>query len=124
MRLAEETKFLNLYYTKPQWNLAIFHDGQFIEENLDVEVQKSVVGIYHDTGLAKFKTVDAFTAATLTFKGHYMNLPVANETIARWITDNHYKISRPRFNIYHISPETENSFEEMITEVYFPVQSE
>lgn len=124
VRLAEETKCLNLHYTKPQWNLAIFHDGQFIEENLDVEVQKSVVGIYHDTGLAKLKTVDAFTAATLTFKGHYMNLPVANEAIARWITDNHYKISGPRFNIYHISPETENSFEEMITEVCFPVQSE
>ena len=75
------------------------------------------------TGLATFKTVDAFTAATLTFKGHYMNLPAVNEVIARWIVDNHYKISGPRFNIYHVSPETENSFEDMITEVCFPVQS-
>ena len=87
-------------------------------------MQKSVVGIYPDTGLAKYKTVEAFTAATLTFKGHYMNLPIANEAIARWITDNHYKISGPRFNIYHISPETENSFDDMITEVCFPIQSE
>lgn len=122
--LAEETKSLCLHYTNPQWNIAIFHDGQFIEENLDVEVQKSVVGIYPDTGLVKYKTVEAFTAATLTFKGHYMNLPIANEAIARWITDNHYKISGPRFNIYHISPETENSFDDMITEVCFPIQSE
>ena len=89
VRLAEETKSLNLHYTNPQWNIAIFHDGQFIEENLDVEVQKSVGGIYQDIGLAKFKTVDAIVAATLTFKGHYMNLPVANEAIARWIVDNH-----------------------------------
>ena len=113
----------NLHYTSPQWNIAIFHDGKLIEENLDVEVQKSVVGTYQRTGLATFKTVDAFTAATLTFKGHYMNLPAVNEAIARWIVDNHYKISGPRFNIYHISPETENSFEDMITEVCFPVQS-
>lgn len=124
VRLAEETKSLNLHYTNPQWNIAIFHDGQFIEENLDVEVQKSVGGIYQDIGLAKFKTVDAIVAATLTFKGHYMNLPVANEAIARWIVDNHYKISGPHFNIYHISPETESSFADMITEVCFPVQSE
>ena len=121
--LAKETKGLNLHYTNPQWNIAIFHDGKLIEENLDVEVQKSVVGTYQRTGLATFKTVDTFTAATLTFKGHYMNLPVVNEVIARWIIDNHYKISGPRFNIYHVSPETENSFEDMITEVCFPVQS-
>lgn len=124
IRLAEETKNMNLHYTNPQWNMAIFHEGQFIEENLDVEIQISVAGTYHDTGLAKFKTVDAFTAATLTFKGHYMNLPAANEAIARWIIDNHYKITGPRFNIYHISPKTEKSFEDMITEVCFPVQSE
>ncbi len=122
-KLAEETKNLKLHYTNPQWNIAIFHDGQYIEENLDVEVQKSVVGTYRRTGLATFKTVDAFIAATLTFKGPYMNLPAANETIARWIVDNHYKISGPRFNIYHISPETEDSFGEMITEVCFPIQS-
>ena len=121
--LAKAPKGLNLHYTSPQWNIAIFHDGKLIEENLDVEVQKSVVGTYQRTGLATFKTVDAFTAATLTFKGHYMNLPAVNEVIARWIVDNHYKISGPRFNIYHVSPETENSFEDMITEVCFPVQS-
>lgn len=124
VRLAEETRDIKLHYTNPQWNIAIFHDGMFTEENLDVEVQKSVVEEYHDVGLAKFKTVDTITAATLTFKGHYMNLPAANEAIARWISDNHYKISGPRFNIYHISPKTENSFEDMITEVCFPVQLE
>lgn len=120
--LAEETKKLHLHYATPQRNIAIFHDGKLIEENLDVEVQKTVVGTYNDTGLAKFKTVNAFTAATLTFKGHYMNLPAANEAIARWIADNQYKISGPRFNVYHISPETETSFEDMITEVCIPIQ--
>ena len=79
---------------------------------------------FYGAMMAKFKTVDTITAATLTFKGHYMNLPAANEAIARWISDNHYKISGPRFNIYHISPKTENSFEDMITEVCFPVQLE
>lgn len=120
--LAEETKGLNLHYANPKCNIAIFHDGQFIAENLDVEVQKSVLGTYKGTDLAIFKTVDAFTAATLTFKGHYLNLPAANEAIAHWIVDNHYEISGPRFNIYHISPETEDSFEDMITEVCFPIQ--
>lgn len=120
--LAEETKNMNLHYANPQYNVAIFHDGKYGEENLDVEIQKSVMGAYQDTKLAKFKTVSPFLCATLTFKGPYTDLPEANREIARWIADNHYQISGPRFNIYHISPETENSFENMVTEVCFPVK--
>lgn len=103
-------------------NIAIFHDEGFVEENLDVEIQKSVARKYPDTGIAKFKTIEPFTAATLTYKGHYVKLPEVYEAMARWIADNHYKIAGPHFNIYHVSPETQETFEDMITEVCFPVE--
>lgn len=120
--LAQETASLHIQYSSPNLNIAIFHDEGFVEENLDVEIQKSVVGKYHDIKTVTFKIVEAFTAASLTFKGHYIKLPEANETIAHWIADNHYMINGPRFNIYHVSPETQSSFENMITEVCFPVK--
>lgn len=123
-RLTEDANDQNVQLSNPHLSVAIFHDEGFVEENLDVEVQKAVIGNYHDTDFSKFKIANAFTAATLTYKGHYSKLPEANEAIARWIADNHYRISGPRFNIYHISPETESSYDDMVTEVCFPVEAQ
>ena len=84
---------------------------------------QKVVKWCNDTEVMKFKRIEEIIAATLTFKGRYALLPEANEEILRWITDNHYQLWGSRFNIYHISPETEHSVENMITEVCFPVKS-
>jgi len=123
-KVEEGIKARNVQLATPHLAVAIFHDEGFVEENLDVEVQRSVIGNYQDTDFVKFKQVKAFTAATLIYKGHYTKLPEANEAIARWIVDNHYKISGPRFNIYHVSPETESSYNDMVTEVCFPVEAQ
>lgn len=120
-KLSESIKDCNIHFALPSFNIAIFHDVEYLMENVDVEVQKTVIDSVQNTEQYNIKTVDAFTAATLTYKGHYMMLPEAYEAIARWIADNHYKISGPRFNIYHISPETENSYDNMVTEVCFPI---
>lgn len=122
--VAEASQMRNVQQTTPHFAAAIFHDEGFVENDLDVEVQRAVVGTYRDTATVKFKHVEALTAATLIYKGHYARLPQANEAIARWIADNHYKISGPRFNIYHVSPETESSYEDMVTEVCFPVTAQ
>lgn len=123
-KLYEGIKGQNVQQTTPHLALAIFHDDGYVEENLDVEVQRTVTGNYQDTESIKFKQVAPFTAATLIYKGHYTKLPEASEAIACWIADNHYKISGPRFNIYHVSPETEGSYDEMVTEVCFPIEAQ
>lgn len=122
-KLAKERKTQKIQFANPVLNMAIFHDEAFHEYNLDVEIQQAVIGQYHDTKLMKFKKVEEITAATLTFKGPYALLPEANEEIIRWIVDNHYRLNGKRFNIYHISPETEQLVENMITEVCFPVKA-
>ncbi len=121
-KLANERKLQKIQFTNPPWNIAKFHDEGFVEENLDVEIQQTVIGRYNDTEVMKFKRIEEITAVTLTFKGRYALLPEANEEILRWITDNHYQLWGNRFNIYHISPETEHFVENMITEVCFPVK--
>lgn len=65
-----------------------------------------------------FISVDFLTL----FQGQYDLLPEANGEIMRWITDNHYRLDGKRFNIYHVSPETEESTGNMVTEVCFPVK--
>ena len=121
-KLAHERKAQSIQLSNPAWNIAQFHNEGFVEENLDVEIQQAVIGQYKDTKMMQFKTVKEITAATLTFRGKYELLPEANEEIIRWITDNHYKLAGSHFNIYHISPETEQNIENMITEVCFPIE--
>lgn len=121
-KLAQERAAQKIQFASPALNIAVFHDEGFREHDLDVEIQQAVVGRYHDTEAMRFKTTEEITAATLTFKGQYALLPEANEEIIRWITDNHYKLDGKRFNIYHVSPETEQSAGDMVTEVCFPVK--
>ena len=121
-KLAKERKSQKIQFANPLLNIAVFHDEGFKEYDLDVEIQQAVVGRYDDTETMKFKKIEEITAATLTFKGQYGLLPEANEEIIRWITDNHYRLDGKRFNIYHVSPETEQSVEDMVTEVCFPVK--
>ena len=119
--MVQERKRQKIQFANPAWNIAVFHDEGFQERDLDVEIQQAVTGKCHDTDAMKYKKVEEITAATLTFKGRYELLPQANEEIIRWIGDNQYKLDGNHFNIYHISPETEQSEDEMVTEVCFPV---
>lgn len=121
-KLAEETASQNIQYASPRYDIAIFHDEGYREDEIDVEVQRSVVGIYEDTENLKFKAVGSIIAATLTFKGAYDWLQEANEALANWMPANNYMFDPPMFNIYHISPETEAASDKMITEVCFPIK--
>lgn len=121
-KLAKERASQKIQFASPALNIAVFHDEGFQEYDLDVEIQQAVVGRYHDTAAMKFKKIEETTAATLTFKGQYGLLPEANEEIIRWIADNHYRLDGKRFNIYHVSPEMEESTGDMVTEVCFPVK--
>lgn len=122
-RLEQERKKQKIQFANPAWNIAVFHDKGFQDQDLDVEIQQAVIGRCRDTDVMKYKKVEEIVAATLTFQGRYELLPQANEEIIRWIGDNQYKLSGSHFNIYHISPETEQSKDEMVTEVCFPVST-
>lgn len=121
-KLAEERRSQKIQFTNPTLNIAKFHDEGFVEKNLDVEIQQTVIGQYRDTEVMKFKKVEEIIAATLIFKGKYTLLTEVNEEIINWIADNNYQLAGNHFNIYHISPETESDFQNMITEVCFPIK--
>ncbi|MEM1486177.1 MerR family transcriptional regulator [Oscillospiraceae bacterium PP1C4] len=105
----------------PPYDIAIYYNHGFAENELDVEVQRSIFGSYQDTEDVKFKKVEAITAATMTFKGGYYQLEEVNQEIANWVCDNGYDFAGPLFNIYHVSPETEHMADNLITEVCFPI---
>jgi effector-binding domain-containing protein len=102
--------------------LAIFHDGEFKESNVDVEVQKSVRGSYKDTENVVFKTEPPVLIASATYKGSYDKVSEVNEAVANWVHDNGYDFNGLSFNIYHVSPHETQSSDEYVTEVCYPVK--
>lgn len=120
--LMEETAPLNLQDGDPCYTLAIFHDGEHKESNVDVEVQKSIKGSYKNTENVVFKTVPPIQIASATYKGSYEKINEVNEAVANWVRDNGYEFNGLSFCIYHVSPHETQNPDELVTEVCYPVK--
>lgn len=120
--LMSETASLNIQEDTPCYTLAIFHDGEHKEHEVDVEVQRSIKGKYENTENVVFKTIEPIQMASATYKGSYEQISEVNEAVANWVSDNNYEFAGLSFLIYHVSPyETQNP-EEWVTEVCYPVK--
>ena len=120
--LMEETAPLRMQDGDPCYTTAVFHDIEYKESDVDVEVQKSVKGQYKDTEHVVFNTEPPVLIATATCKGSYEQMGAVNEAVASWIRDNGYAFNGAMFNIYYVSPyETQNP-DEFVTEVCYPVR--
>lgn len=120
--LMQETAPLEMQDGDPCYTLAIFHDGEFKESNVDVEVQKSVRGSYKNTENVVFKTEPPVLIASATYKGSYEKVDAVNEAVANWVNDNGYDFNGLSFNIYHVSPHETQNPDEYVTEVCYPVK--
>lgn len=120
--LMKETAPLHIQDGDPCYTLAIFHDGEHKESDVDVEVQKSVKGSYPSTENVVFKTVAPIQMASATYKGSYTQVSAVNEVVANWIRDNGYEMNGLSFFIYHVSPYETPNPDEWVTEVCYPVK--
>lgn len=120
--LMRETAPLSMQDGSPCYTLAIFYDGEYKEHDVDVEVQKSVIGSYQDTEHVKFKTMPSIQMASAVYKGGYEQMTEVNAAVAKWICDNGYEMDGMAFNIYHVSPHETQNPEEYVTEVCYSVK--
>jgi DNA-binding transcriptional MerR regulator/effector-binding domain-containing protein len=105
--------------------MTIFHDGEFKEADLDVEIVFPVTqGTNLNLPLAdnrtlKTRTLEAIPiAATIIHKGDYSRFPETYELIGRWIESNQYQICGVSREIYLRPPGND----EAITEIQFPIE--
>lgn len=120
--LMNETADMKLTYDNPCYCCAVFHDPEFKETDVDVEVQQTLQGAYPDTEHVKFRTLPAVTVAATVVRGSYALLDEAYAAVAAWLTDNGYVLNGPLFNIYHVSPHETRNPDEFVTEVCYPVR--
>lgn len=120
--MMQETAPLKMQSAENCYALAIFHDEGCKECDVDVEVQKTVKGLYRDTEHVVFKTEPAVNIASATYKGSYEQINAVNEAVAAWVDDNGYQFSGLMFCIYHVSPHETQNPEEFVTEVCYAVE--
>lgn len=121
-KMMKELDSQNVKFSNPCYSMAIFHDKEHKENDVDVEIQISVIGNYSNANNVIFKDTDTTKVASVTFKGHYNQIHLVNETVAHWVSDNNYEFNGAMFNIYHVSPATENNPNNWVTEACFPIK--
>ncbi|WP_300416824.1 MerR family transcriptional regulator [uncultured Oscillibacter sp.] len=119
---CQETARMNIQDGDPVLCVAVYHDGEHKEQDVDVEIQRSVAGSYPDTEHVKFKTVPAVQVASATFRGSYDQFYAVNEAVAAWVADNGWTLAGAAFFIYHVSPHDTRNPDEFVTEVCYPVK--
>ncbi|WP_413536651.1 MerR family transcriptional regulator [Carnobacterium divergens] len=128
----EEGKLWGLLYeelAKEKVNLqqlgqhkAIFHDKEYKEKDVDVEIQASFKGeLTLHSKVVQIKKEPTVKAATVVMNGSYHQVSYVTESIACWIEDHQYKIEGKMFTIYHVSPAQEEEVEKWVTEICFPI---
>ena len=120
--LMSETAGMKLCYDNPCYCCAVFHDAEFRETDVDVEVQQTLRGEYADTEHVRFRTLPEVTVATTMVRGPYTLMDEANAAVAAWVSENGYAFNGPTFNIYHVSPHETQNPEEYVTEICYPVR--
>ena len=84
----------NVRCTVPGYCFTIFHDGEYKESDIDVEICEAVVAPGRDTKKIKFIRTRGYpTAACLIHRGPYSTIGLAYSTVMKWIEENGYEIA-------------------------------
>ena len=120
--MMKETADQNLTPANPCLAFGIFHDAEYKERDVDVEIQMTVERNYHDTEHVRFKTEPAVCVASAIHYGSYETISDASAAVAAWVEKNGYQMCGVMFNVYHVSPHETQNPDELVTEVCIPVK--
>lgn len=112
---------------RPDWTfLAVFHDGSYENENLDVEIgfimrsdPVEVLAIDTERAMTELPAVERM--ASTIHRGSWTTLSEGYNVLGRWIHDNGYHIAGPGREIFHTIGRTVDSGS-YVTELQFPVE--
>jgi len=102
---------------------AIYHDAEYKESDVDVEITVPVP----QTGVSKkpfqFKELEAIPlAATIRFSGPYEGTSAAMEKLAAWLEENGYEVDGLIRGLSVITPADVQSPDDYLTEIQVPVK--
>lgn len=121
--MSKEMERLGCKRSMPEYCFNVYHDGEYKEKDIDVEICEAVTEIKDDTDIIKFKAIEKVnTAVCVLHKGAYNKLRETYTFTFKWIEENNYKvIDNPRESYIDGIWNKENE-EEWLTEIQVPVE--
>lgn len=121
--MGEEMERLGCECAQPEYCFNIYHDGEYKESNIDVEVCEAVTEKKEDSELIQFKKIPRVElAACVLHKGDYKDFPKAYSAIVRFVEENGYKIIDNPRESYIDGVWNKDSVDEWLTEIQFPIR--
>lgn len=107
----------------PDYCFNIYHDNEYREENIDIEVCEAVTEMKEDVGDLKFKCFAEVPEAVCTMhKGSYAKIPKAYAAAIKFVEDNGYEIIGSPRESYIDGLWNKESEEDWLTEIQIPVK--
>lgn len=102
---------------------SIYHDEEYKEEDLDVEIAVPVPELKESKNGFTYKELEEIkSAATIRFSGPYENYTPAIEKLATWVEENGYVFEGIVRGFAIASPSDVNSPEDYLTELQAPIK--
>ena len=99
---------------------ATFHDPEYVEQDVDVEVWLQVAAPFEPTLPLTCRTIPASDVVMSTLWGDYSQMPAITAAIGSYLAE-HQLQTGPMFNIYRVGPAQNPDPSSWVTEVCFPI---
>lgn len=107
----------------PEYCFNIYHDGEYKESDIDVEICEAVVAPCEESDKVKFKTIaEVKEAACLMHKGPYSTLKESYNQLFAWISENGYECSDLPRESYIDGIWNQEDPSQWLTEIQVPVK--
>lgn len=91
--MGAEMERLGCVCAVPEYCFNIYHDGEYRETDVDVEICEAVTEKKIDSEMLTFKVIDRVEhAACVLHKGPYEGFPKAYNAVLKWVENNGYEI--------------------------------
>ncbi|WP_042274541.1 MerR family transcriptional regulator [[Clostridium] dakarense] len=122
--MAKEMERLGCVCASPSYCFNIYHDGEYKETNIDVEICESIVSLKEDSEILAFKIINEVEKAVcILHKGPYSSLGESYSYAFKWIKENKYKlIGNPRES-YIDGIWNKEDEKDWLTEIQIPVEA-
>ncbi len=121
--MGQEMERIGCERAIPDYCFNIYHDAEYREEQIDVEMCEAVIEKKEDSPLVTFKTLERVeTAACTLHKGSYAEFPKAYRAVLAWMEENDFEMAGFPRESYIDGIWNKDSEEEWLTEIQFPVR--
>lgn len=121
--MGAEMERLGCVCAVPEYCFNIYHDGEYRETDVDVEICEAVTAAQEDSEMLKFKVIERVeNAACVLHKGPYEGFPNAYKAVLKWVERNGYEIIDHPRESYIDGVWNKDSAADWLTEIQFPVK--